>query len=102
MGACLIADKIESSTEAAPAQLVGVQAALDDLAARVRAHGPGSTPQELLDQINQVGAACDRTWQSLRPHGIGPATVCSGACNRMWHPSSCLQGALLEGYRAAW
>ena len=83
MGACLIADEIESSTEAAPAQLEGVQAALDDLAARVRALGPGSTPQELLDQINQVGAACDRMWQGLRPYVVEPATAWHRACNRM-------------------
>ena len=39
IGACLIADAIESATDA-PAQLAGVQATLDELAARVRAHGP--------------------------------------------------------------
>ena len=99
VGACLIADAIESSTEA-PAQLAGVQAALDDLAAQVRVHGPGSTPQELLDQINQVGG--------LQPYVVERATACSRACNRMASalqpyvaPFLCLQGALLGGHRPA-
>ena len=72
VGACLIADAIESSTEA-PAQLAGVQAALDDLAEQVRVHGPGSTPQELLDQINQVGG--------LQPYVVERATAWHRACN---------------------
>ena len=78
VGACLIADAIESSTEA-PAQLAGVQAALDDLAEQVRVHGPGSTPQELLDQINQVGG--------LQTYVVERAAAWHRACNRMWHPS---------------
>ena len=96
VGACLIADAIESSTET-PAQLAGVQAALDDLAEQVRVHGAGSTPQELLDQINQVGG--------LQPYVVERATACSRACNRMASglqpyvaPFLCLQGALLGGH----
>ena len=63
VGACLIADAIESSaapegsTPLAPTsmpQLVHVRAALDVLAAQVRAHGTGSSPLELLGQINDV------------------------------------------------